>query len=226
MAYFPLFINIENKPCLVAGGGKVAMRKARVLLDFGAQVFIIAPVIEKEIKRMKEITVMEREFLLEDIADKALVVAATDDAAENHRIAELCKERGILVNAVDRIEDCSFIFPAYVKQKDVVAAFSSSGKSPVLTQYLKAQEYEILTGQIGCLNDLLGSLRSRVKQLLSTEEERKCFYQELLKLGLEKESLPTEREVEALLTRYQISKMADRKEGKKENGSHQKIKEQ
>ncbi len=137
-----------------------------------------------------------------------------------------CKERGILVNAVDRIEDCSFIFPAYVKQKDVVAAFSSSGKSPVLTQYLKAQEYEILTGQIGCLNDLLGSLRSRVKQLLSTEEERKCFYQELLELGLEKESLPTEREVEALLTGYQISKMADRKERKEENGSHQKTKEQ
>ena len=136
MAYFPLFINIKNKPCLVAGGGKVAMRKARVLLDFGAQVFVIAPVIEKGIKRMKEITVMEREFLLEDIDDKTLVVAATDDAAENHRIAELCKERGILVNAVDRIEDCSFIFPAYVKQKDVVAAFSSSGKSPVLTQYL------------------------------------------------------------------------------------------
>ncbi len=226
MAYFPLFINIKNKPCLVAGGGKVAMRKARVLLDFGAQVFVIAPVIEKEIKRMKEITVMEREFLLEDIDDKTLVVAATDDAAENHRIAELCKERGILVNAVDRIEDCSFIFPAYVKQKDVVAAFSSSGKSPVLTQYLKAQEYEILTGQIGCLNDLLGSLRSRVKQLLSTEEERKCFYQELLELGLEKESLPTEREVEALLTGYQISKMADRKERKEENGSHQKTKEQ
>ena len=56
MAYFPLFINIKNKPCLVAGGGKVAMRKARVLLDFGAQVFVIAPVIEKEIKRMKEIS--------------------------------------------------------------------------------------------------------------------------------------------------------------------------
>lgn len=226
MAYFPLFINIENKPCLVAGGGKVAMRKVQVLLDFGALVTIAAPAVLEEIKQIKEIIVIEREFMPEDLIGKALVVAATDDTAENHRIAELCKGQGILVNAVDQIEDCSFLFPAYVRQKDVVAAFSSGGKSPVLTQYLKTWGKEILTPQIGRLNDLLGSLRSSVKQLLSTQEERKCFYQEILNLGLQGERLPVKEEVEALLKRHQISEMTDEKKGEEENGPHKKVKKQ
>lgn len=225
MAYFPLFINLENKPCLVVGGGKVAIHKAQVLLDFGAEVLIISHVIIKEIKQMKKVTVMEREFMPEDTKGKALVVAATDDAAENHRIAELCKKQGILVNAVDRIEDCGFIFPSYVRQKDVVAAFSSSGKSPVLTQYLKARENEILTPQIGNLNDLLGSLRSRAKQLFFTEEERKCFYQEILKLWLLKKSLPTDEEIEALLKEHQSFESSGRRE-EEENGADEKTKKQ
>lgn len=226
MAYFPLFINIENKHCLVVGGGRVAMRKVQILLDFGAQVSTISPVILSEMKQIKEITVMERNFMPEDVKDKILVVAATDDTELNHQIAEFCRKQGILVNVVDQIEDCSFIFPAYVKQKDVVAAFSSSGKSPVVTQYLKAQEEEILTRRIGNINELLGSLRDSVKQLFDTVEERKCFYQEILRLGLEKECIPTEKEVEELIKKYQASKVVDRKEGEEENGSYKAVKEQ
>ncbi len=93
MAYFPLFINLENKPCLVVGGGKVAIHKAQVLLDFGAEVLIISPVIIKEIKQMKKVTVMEREFMPEDTKGKALVVAATDDATELY-FSFLCKAEG------------------------------------------------------------------------------------------------------------------------------------
>ena len=202
MAYFPLFIDIENKPCLVAGGGRVALRKVQVLLDFGADVTVTAPVILEEIREIKSITILEREFTPEDLEKKVLVVAATDDAAANHQIGELCKAKGILVNAVDQIEDCTFLFPAYVKQGDVVAAFSSGGKSPVLTQYLKAQENGILTEHIGNLNDMLGSVRGRIKQLFDTEEERKHIYQEILMSGISKQRIPTDEEIEAIITEF------------------------
>lgn len=205
MAYFPLFIDIENKSCLVAGGGRVALRKAQVLVDFGADVTVIAPVILKEIKEINQIVVREREVSPQDLEDKVLVVAATDDDAANHRIAELCKARGILVNAVDQIKDCTFLFPAYVRQKDVVAAFSSSGKSPVLTQYLKERESEILTEQIGSLNDLLGRYREKVKQFIDTEEKRKWVYQEILKLGIERQCVPTDEEVWKLIEKNRDS---------------------
>lgn len=205
MAYFPLFIDIEKKPCLVAGGGRVALRKVQVLLDFGADVMVIAPVILKEIKEIQAVTIREREVLPGDLENKVLVVAATDDAAANHQIGENCKEKGILVNAVDQIEDCTFLFPAYVKQKDVVAAFSSSGKSPVLAQYLKAQEEKILTEQIGSMNDLLGNIRARIKQLFDTEEERKCVYQAILMSGISKACIPTDKEIETIIAKFKAT---------------------
>ena len=69
-----------------------------------------------------------------------MVIDATDDNALNHEIAEYCKAKDSMVNAVDQKADCSFIFPSYIKEKNLVAAFSSGGNSPVLTQYLKGKE--------------------------------------------------------------------------------------
>ena len=158
MAYFPMFIDIEKKKCLVAGGGTVALRKVRVLLDFGAQVMVVAPQIDSQILRLTgNVCVKERTFEPEDLKECVLVVAATDDAAENHRIAQLARENNIPVNAVDQQEDCSFIFPSYLKHQDLVGAFSSAGNSPVLTQYLKEALKDILTEELGQINGYMGS---------------------------------------------------------------------
>lgn len=164
MAYFPMFIDIEKKKCLVAGGGTVALRKVRVLLDFGAQVMVVAPQIDSQILRLTgNVCVKERTFEPEDLKECVLVVAATDDAAENHRIAQLARENNIPVNAVDQQEDCSFIFPSYLKHQDLVGAFSSAGNSPVLTQYLKEALKDILTEELGQINGYMGSIRPAVK---------------------------------------------------------------
>ena len=202
MAYFPLFIDLERKPCLVAGGGRVALRKTQALLDFGADVTVVSPVIAGEIRQIKNITVMEREFTPEDLEGKILVAAATDDASVNHEIGQLCKKKGIWVNAADQPGDCTFFFPAYVRRMDVVAAFSSGGKSPALAQYLKAREEEMLPEYMGGLNELLGKIRDRVKRLFHTEEERKRVYQEILNLGIRKQSVPAKGEVETLITKH------------------------
>ena len=83
MAYFPMFIDIEKKKCLVAGGGTVALRKVRVLLDFGAQITVVAPQIDPQILQLTgNVCVKERTFEPEDLKECVLVVAATDDVTE------------------------------------------------------------------------------------------------------------------------------------------------
>ena len=139
MAFFPMFIELKNASCLIVGGGKVAYRKAIVLKDFGADITIVSPIISEDIKRDRKIICLEKYFEDADLEERTLVVAATDDKELNHSIAQLCLKRKIPVNAVDQIEDCSFIFPSYVKEKNVVAAVSSGGNSPVITQYLKSR---------------------------------------------------------------------------------------
>lgn len=184
MAYFPMFIQLEDRPCLIIGGGAVALRKVRVLRDFGARVLVVADEILSEIKNMDGVDWQERGFLAEDLEGHTLVVAATDDKEENHRISCLCREKQIAVNAVDQIEDCSFIFPAYLKEGEVVAAFSSGGQSPVVTQYLKEKMRPEMTGLLGNLAAWLGEVRKMVKRT-GTASGRKAVYEELLRRGLE-----------------------------------------
>lgn len=182
MAYFPMFINIENQNCLVVGGGTVAFRKVQVLLDFKAAVTVIAPEVQEKLKKNlgNHITIYERKFVPEDLRDMTLVVAATDDKEQNHRIAELAKKACIPVNAVDQIEDCSFIFPSYIKKQNVVGAFSSAGNSPVITQYLKEEMREVLDEQLGEINEYMRSVRDAVKAQVPTEPERRKVYQTVL----------------------------------------------
>lgn len=202
MSYFPMYIELAGRACLVAGGGIVACRKVRVLQDFGAEVTVIAPEILPEILACAGVHCQKRDFMPEDIEEKYLVVAATDDKAKNHEIADLCKRKKIPVNAVDQIEDCTFIFPAYVRQGEVVAAFSSGGQSPVITQYLKQAITPVMSEHLGRLAEFLGSLRDEVKACVETEAKRKALYQEVLIFGLSTGEILTRKEWEAILAKY------------------------
>lgn len=202
MAYFPMFIELDNQECLIVGGGQVAWRKVRVLKDFGANVTVIAPNVIPEIRQEAGVNCLLRTCRAEDLEGKELVIAVTDDENENRKIARMCTAQKIPVNAVDQIEDCSFIFPSYVRKGDVVAAFSSGGKSPVLTQYLKAKMIEEMPDHLGLLNQCLGELREEVKQRIPTEQKRKLVYQEILALGLAKEDVPKKTEIESIIQKY------------------------
>lgn len=202
MSYFPLFMELKDRDCLVVGGGKVAWRKVKVLMDFGAQVSVVAPEINSEIRELGLAQQTEREFEDGDVQGRTLVVAATDNEALNRRISQLCQALGIPVNAVDQTQDCSFIFPAYVKQGEVVAAFSSGGQSPVMTQYLKAQIKPVMTEELGELAACLGSIRDMVHSSVKTEIARKHLYEELLQLGLQKGKNPETEEIWNVMKKY------------------------
>ena len=199
MAYFPMFVDMTERECLIVGGGNVAYRKVIVMLDFGAKVTVVAEDICDELRKItiddtankeNRITFIKRRFERKDCDGMEMVIAATDDNALNHEIAEYCKANGIMVNAVDQKADCSFIFPSYIKEKNLVAAFSSSGNSPVLTQYLKGKEQEILTPFLGELNEYMGQIRKKVIAEYDTEAERKRVFKEILCAAIDNGKIP------------------------------------
>lgn len=199
MAYFPMFVDMTERECLIVGGGNVAYRKVMVMLDFGAKVTVVAEDICDELRKLtiddtankeNRITFIKRRFERKDCDGMEMVIAATDDNALNHEIAEYCKAKGIMVNAVDQKADCSFIFPSYIKEKNLVAAFSSSGNSPVLTQYLKGKEQAILTPFLGELNEYMGQIREKVIAEYHTEAERKRVFKEILCAAIDNGRIP------------------------------------
>lgn len=204
MAYFPMFVDIKKKKCLIVGGGTVALRKVQVLLDFGADVVVVALEVLSKIKEYP-VTVYQRNFEKEDLQGCELVVAATDDAGLNHKIAEAAQKQKIPVNAVDQQEDCSFIFPSYVREQELVGAFSSGGNSPVLTQYLKKYMAQILTAELGEANAYLGSIRPVVKRELDTEAMRKKVYQQVLNELFKQ----IEKKQDVKLSRQQLQDLID-----------------
>lgn len=209
MAYFPMFVDMTERECLIVGGGNVAYRKVIVMLDFGAKVTVVAEDICDELRKLtiddiasedktgsytankeNRITFIKRRFEQKDCDGMEMVIAATDDNDLNHEIAEYCKAKDIMVNAVDQKADCSFIFPSYIKEKNLVAAFSSGGNSPVLTQYLKGKEQEILTPFLGELNEYMGQIREKVIAQYDTEAERKRVFKEILCAAIDNGRIP------------------------------------
>lgn len=201
MAYFPMFIELKDRCCLVAGGGKVALRKVETLRDFGAKLTVVAPSILPEIRAMEGVVCREKYFEKSDLKGQELVVASTDDPEQNHRISQVCQEEKIWVNAVDQKEDCTFIFPAYLKEGEVVAAFSSGGKSPVITQYLKSRIQPAMTPLLGELAEMLGDLREELRGT-GSESVRKSIYQEILECCMEKGSVPSKEETDEIIEKY------------------------
>ena len=194
MAYFPMFVNLKNQPCLVVGGGMVAYRKVKVLLDFEARVVVvgenICDKIYEIVKKSNQLELQKKCFEDADCDNMFMVIAATDDKELNHHIAEICNSKGIMVNAVDQKEDCSFIFSSYIKEKNLIAAFSSGGNSPVLTKYLKGKEKEILTPFLGELNEYMGQIREKVIAQYDTQAERKRVFKEILCAAIDNGRIP------------------------------------
>lgn len=199
LAYFPMYIELQDAPCLVLGGGSIACHKVMVLRDFGALVTVIAPEIHDSIKEADGVECIYREYDGADLEGKVLVVAATDDTAVNRRISEECRTRGILVNAVDQPEDCDFIFPSYIRKGGVVAAFSSGGQSPVVTQYLKRKNETVVTDMVGRMAECLGSLRQTVKDQIPQPWQRKAVYEKILQIGLAEGQVPDESVIQNIL---------------------------
>ena len=138
--YYPIALKLKAKRALVVGGGQVAERKVKTLLQFGAEVRVISPNLTislKKLLRSRSITWTSRVVRSSDVKGYHIVIAATSDATVNKNISELAKRRGILVNVVDRAALSSFISPAILRTSKAVVAVYTHGQDPVLSRDLK-----------------------------------------------------------------------------------------
>ncbi len=138
MAFFPIFVELKN--VLVVGAGVVAFRKISVLLDYGANVTVVAPLISEPIQELAKngtIRLIERDFADADTAGFDCAVAATANAECNRAVYESCKKRHILLNVADKPELCDFYFPALVRRGDLVVGIGTGGKSPAFSREVK-----------------------------------------------------------------------------------------
>lgn len=185
MAYFPFMVDIKGKQCLVAGGGGIALHKVRILLGFEAHIKVVAPEICEELKALRgdSLELQEREFFDGDVEDVDFVIAATDEEALNYHISDLCRQRRIPVNVVDRKEACSFIFPALIQDKDLLVAISSGGQSPAAVSFVKNKIRENMPDYYGEMLEQLGAYRDFVLEHVDTAGKRKEIFYRLLEYG-------------------------------------------
>lgn len=188
MKYLPLFHDVKNWQCLVVGGGNMAKRRASVLLEAGASVHVVSPIINSELE--KSVLDSGGSIATEKFSDKFLkehfncVVAATDCDEVNQEIARFAKEKSIPVNVVSNHVISDFTFPAIVERDALTIAISNSGNSPVLSKLLKQRIEMLIPQAYGELSEFVGGFREKLKQYVKTSQERSRFWQYVLQSNI------------------------------------------
>ncbi|MBO8159510.1 bifunctional precorrin-2 dehydrogenase/sirohydrochlorin ferrochelatase [Thermosyntropha sp.] len=180
---FPVFVNLEGKNCLIVGGGKVAERKAANLFEYGAAITVVSPEVTENLKKWAEdglIALHLRKFEIKDLNGIFMVFAATNDNNLNYEIAGLCREQGILINAVDDPPNCDFYVPSIVRRNSLAIAISTEGKSPLFAKKLRKELEEIIPSGYGWYVDLLGELRKEIKSKVADISEREEIFNKLI----------------------------------------------
>lgn len=183
MQYFPIFLNLNDRDCLVVGGGQIAARKVSSLLEAGAKVTVVCPELCEELIKLRDAgSVQHRDRLFEDqdIHGQALAIAATDKRDINRHVSELASRQGIPVNVVDQPELCTFIMPSVIDRSPVQIAISTGGASPVLARLLKAQLEAFIPAAYGRLGALVESFREKVKARFGSVRQRRLFWENVL----------------------------------------------
>ncbi|MDH5274514.1 MAG: siroheme synthase, partial [Gammaproteobacteria bacterium] len=181
MRFFPLFADLQGRRVLVVGGGAVAERKVRLLLDAGASVRLVAPEVTAWLDGNPAIEVHRGHFDPQYFEGAVLAIAATDDRAVNEAVAAAGRDRDVLVNVVDVAELSSFIVPAIVDRSPLVIAISTGGVAPVLARLVRERLESLLDGSFGQLADLLQRWRSRIKGGLPDVNARRRFYETVVR---------------------------------------------
>jgi precorrin-2 dehydrogenase/sirohydrochlorin ferrochelatase len=162
--YFPVFLDLAGRRCVVVGGGRVAGRKVNGLLKAGAKVTVISPSLSRGLNLRKEknrIVHKGRSYRKGDLKGAFLAIAATDSEAENIRIARDAQRLNIPVNVVDRPSLCSFIVPSSIERGPLVLAVSTSGASPAMARTVRKELERLYPPELGRYLARLASFRKK-----------------------------------------------------------------
>ncbi|MDO8568021.1 MAG: bifunctional precorrin-2 dehydrogenase/sirohydrochlorin ferrochelatase [Dehalococcoidales bacterium] len=165
-SYYPVFLKIEKRKCVVVGGGQVALRKVNALLEDGAIVAVVSPEICPELEKLSDdgkIVVSRRAYKSGDIAGALIAIAATDDRRTNLKVSKDARKAGVLVNVVDDAESSDFIVPSSLRRGDIAVAVSTAGKSPALARKIRTRLEDYFGEEYGSLANLIEDVRAEVK---------------------------------------------------------------
>ena len=180
MDHLPIFINIRQRPCLVIGGGDIALRKINLLIKAQAKVDCLSPLFCEGIANLCKngnVNLIDKSFEPDDIKDYAIIIASTDDSSVNSLISQLAKQAKIPVNVVDSPKLSSFIMPSIVDRSPIIIAVSSAGKAPVLARLIRAKLETVIPSAYGNLAEIAGEYRQKVKNRFANIKDRRAFWE-------------------------------------------------
>ena len=183
MEYLPLFFSLQQQVVLLVGGGRVALRKARLLIKAGAIVRVVSPDIDHELDKMLSETGgawRQATYEADDLEGVRLVIAATQDAAVNAQVAADANERKLPVNVVDTPELCSFVFPSIVDRSPLLIGISSGARSPVLSRLIRSKIEAMIPAAYGRLADFTGRFRDAIKAVAGSKAQRRRFWEQVV----------------------------------------------
>lgn len=165
--YYPIFLKLQGKNCVVIGGGNVALRKVKGLLECGAKVTLISPKPRPEIVKLSKrraIHLIQRDYEKEDLEDAVIVFACTDVKKVNRKVAEDAKKAGVLVNVVDDPRSSDFIIPSFFRRGNLTIAVSTAGVSPALARKIRTNLEKSFGKEYASLLSIVGEIRSAMKK--------------------------------------------------------------
>jgi len=173
--YFPAFLDLRGRRCLVVGGGAIAARKVHGLLECGARVTVVSPALVSELTRLATMGGIEhraRPFRRADARGAMLVIAATGLAAVDDAVAEAARRHGALVNAVDRPASCDFIYGSVLRRGELQIAVSTGGRAPALAREIRRRLQPMVGSEYGPLVERVGRARRLARATAATPAER------------------------------------------------------
>ncbi len=179
IVYYPAFINLCGKNCVVVGGGRIAERKVLSLIRSGAKVKVISPVITdtlEKYKNKKQIEHIKRNYKKGDLKDAFLVIAATSDEVTNKKVSD---EADCLVNVVDMPEMANFIVPSVINRGMMTIAVSTSGASPAAAKTVRKELEMLYNKDFGKFLVFLKKLRAKALKEIPDKEIREQFLKSL-----------------------------------------------
>ena len=163
---FPVMLDLEGRECLVVGAGVVAARKVAGLLDAGARVTVVSPVLAPavlDIARDGRLRWWPREYAKGDVTGFALVMVATDDEAVNALVAAEARERSIWVNCADDPARCDFILPSVLRRGPLTVAVSTGGASPTVAHMVREELELVLPSDYGAHTEVVADVRRALR---------------------------------------------------------------
>jgi precorrin-2 dehydrogenase/sirohydrochlorin ferrochelatase len=187
MRYYPICLDIQNRNCLVVGGGSVGTRKVMTLLECAAVVTVVSMgATEKlqELSKRHRIKLKRRPFRTSDLYGKFLVMGATGNPELNRQIHDEAKRLGVLCNIADSPEACDFILPSVVNRGDLTIAISTSGKSPAFAKKMRKYLEKEFGTEYSEFLILMGEIRKKLLSEDHEHEEYKYLFEQLIESDL------------------------------------------